>query len=735
MKPWERWSLLCFTLLLVTSLGILMRKFYVENTESRPVRGGTYIEGSVGMIRMLNPWFTVTNDVNRDITSLVFSGLQRYNPFTGDIEDDMATLHIGGGNHIYTLTLRDNIFWHDSTPEDPRPVTADDVVFTYRTIQKQGFPNPILQKNFRGVDIEKIDDRTVQFRLERPYYFFRSNLTLGILPSHLLEGIPPDLLLETLDFSLAPVGSGPYRFRSIAEAALSTEVTLEQFPEYYGALPYIDRLVFRAFPDYPSLLSDLKNLDGVRHVPRNEEGKAIIPKRYHTLFYTLPQYVALFFNMDKESLQDQKLRLGLQLATNKKSIVDTINESVIVDTPLLEFAQEDWHYQFQPNAAEGALYDSNWHLPEKVRLQHLLESREKNARGKLNISQQTVFLETGALLTITGSYLPDFNPPLYVNNVEVTHREGTTSTGSWVVSLPSDGSSGSILIGENAIRLTITGGTIIDTFILSRVTSTAEIKSMREEQKIVDEYLKREEGGISIADLYLDNGTLRLKEEDELYGVRVDDYGNPLKLRLLTSPLPPTYPIVAEEIAEQWRKIGVDTIVEVPKEKHEFEDRVIRRDYDVLLFGQPLLDNLDSYPYWHSSQIQVFEDDSEDADDSEESEEKRGLRLDANNLSQFTNFRADALLEQSRETHNPDLRKQTLDQLREVFLEEIPAIVLYSPAYVFAQSAEILGVDLGKPSMHSDRFLSMHRWFIKQGKTFKTGKSWFSFPMWLLRLR
>jgi len=540
MKAWERWLICCFAMLLMLSLFMLFRMFYIENTQEAPIRGGTYIEGSVGTIRMLNPWFTVTNDVNRDITSLVFSGLQRYNPFNGKIEDDMAELKISGGNHLYTLTLRDNLFWHDTTEQQPRPVTADDIVFTYQTIKEQGFSNPILQKNFRGVDIEKIDDRTVQFRLEKPYYFFRSNLTLGILPMHRLEGIAPNLLLEALDFNYAPVGSGPYQFKSIVETPLSTEVTLELSPSYYGSTPYIERIVFRAFPDYSSLLSDLKNLDGVRHVPRDQEGKAIIPKRYMTLQYSLPQYVAFFFNLDREILKDEKLRLALQLATNKQEIAGEINESVLIDTPLLEFAAEDWQYQFQRDAAQGALYDSNWHLPEKVRLQHLLENRERNATGTLSFPQPIVLLETGSSLTITGSYVPGLVLPLAVNEVPIEHQEGTTATGSWKALLPTDGSSGSIVVGENFIRLTQTGGKIVDTYVVTRTTDRAHFKRLREEQKIVDEYLERKEDGITIDDLLLEDGALHLKEEDKLHGIRINNDGQKLRLTILTSPLPPT---------------------------------------------------------------------------------------------------------------------------------------------------------------------------------------------------
>ena len=75
---------------------ILTRKFHTANTVVVPSEGGTYIEGSVGSMQPLVPWFTVTNDVNRDIVSLVFSGLLKYDPVAKKIKDDLATLRVRG---------------------------------------------------------------------------------------------------------------------------------------------------------------------------------------------------------------------------------------------------------------------------------------------------------------------------------------------------------------------------------------------------------------------------------------------------------------------------------------------------------------------------------------------------------------------------------------------------------------------------------------------------------------
>src|SRR5687767_3811903 len=87
----ELWVFIGLAVLFTISLSILLFRFTRENTLLIPATGGTYIEGSVGEPLPLNPWFTLTNDVNRDIVSLVFSGLFRYNPETKKIEEDLAT--------------------------------------------------------------------------------------------------------------------------------------------------------------------------------------------------------------------------------------------------------------------------------------------------------------------------------------------------------------------------------------------------------------------------------------------------------------------------------------------------------------------------------------------------------------------------------------------------------------------------------------------------------------------
>jgi ABC-type transport system substrate-binding protein len=722
---WERWILAGLAVLFLGSLGILLTRFYWSNTHLVPRSGGTYIEGSVGELLPLNPWFTVTNDVNRDIVSLVFSGLLKYNPATQKIEEDLATMTKSKDGLTYTLKLKKDLFWHDSNEEKPHPVTANDVVFTYQTIQDPRFPNTLLRQNFQGVEIEKVDDRTVQFTLDDPYSFFPSNLTLGLLPKSSFEGVPPDRLDQALDFAFHPIGAGPYQMHAIAQTELSTEVTLERFDRSVPPEYLLDRIVFRIFPDYQSLLSDTRNLDGIRLVPYTDRGEPASPGRFTPRSYTLPQYVALFFNLDRKIVQDKQLRLGLQLGTNKQEMVDAIGQAEIMDTPLLEIDTSDWRYSFDAAAAQGALFESAWYFPEKVRLQRLLEQREANNVGFLRVTP-IAFLETGALLTVTGS-IKDLKDATGVKLNNVPVQPHPTQSGAWIARLPTAGT-GALKQGDNLVKLVDGKGKILDSFYLWRTGSALQFQRANQEQRLLDLFLRSKTAAVPIADkigaqdLFQDKGFLRRRTPQDPVGTRVNDANQKLALTLVTSDTPPTYQEVAKTIQKQWAALGVQVNIVVPKTRQEFEDRLLKRDYDLLLFGQSLLDNLDSYPYWHSSGEQNL------------SGKRSDLKIDAYNLSQYSSFEADSLLETIRRTSDESERADSLKKLRAVLAKDVPAIVLYTPVYTFAHRQDILGLELGDLSLHSDRFLTLDRWYVKQQRVFLPGKGWTSFFGWLSSL-
>jgi len=724
LLQWERWLLGALVGAFILSLTILLTKFYYSNTILVPAAGGTYSEGSIGQVMPLNPWFTVANDVNSDIVSLVFSGLLKYDPEKNMIRDDLATYEVSKDGKTYTVKLKDNIFWHDSTKESPHPVTAEDVVFTFKTIQDPDFPNLVLQQNFVGVAVAAVNDRTVTFKLDRPYSFFPSNLTLGLLPKKSFDGVPVNLLDQELSFGMHPVGAGPYRMKSMIETELNTEVTLEHFQRELKPDSRIERLIFRVFPDYRSLLSDIRNLDGIRLVPHTADGKAAVPRRFKTENYTLPQYVALFFNLDRKVLADKSLRLGLQLGTDKQLIANAVSPAKIVDTPLLEIDNSDWRYKFDLNAAQGALFESDWVFPEKYRLQRMLEQREANERGLLK-SPPVAFLGTGTVLTLTGSG-GGLSSKNKIQGIPLSAHP--TQSGSWIVRLTTTGGSGTLTLGTNLIKLTDEKGATIDSMYVFRAASADEFSRATAEQGLIDEFLKTRAGTaaagqqITVQDMYVENGFLRRRRQNDPVGFRTNAAGQKLTLTLLTSPAPESYARIAELVKKQWAALGVDVQVVVPADKSTFEDRLLKRDYDILLFGQSLLDNLDAYSYWHSASVQKVTSNRSD------------LRIDAYNLSQYTSFTADTLLEKIRGNPTETERKEALTKLQNVLKSDVPAVFLYSPEYTYAHREDILGIDLGHLSLHSDRFLTLYKWYVHQDRIFIPGKGWTTFFGWLSSL-
>lgn len=326
--------LLCFfTAVFLISAGALVISFVSKNTTLAPDKSGIYREGLFKQPRFINPLYLANNDTDRDIANLVFSGLIRYNG-KGEITGDLAEKwEISADKKNYTFYLKENAKWHDG-----EKVTADDAVFTVKTIQNPEYKSP-LRPNWQGVTAEKIGEYAVRFSLKQPYAPFIENASLLILPKHLWEKIPPSNALLT-ELNLKPVGSGKYKFYDIETSPENTLVsyTLSANGGYYGKVPYISVFKFVFYPSEETLVQAFKNkdIDGFGSLsPQNfkslaGEGITVYPLRLSRIF-------AVFFNRNKkEELQDAGIKTALDIAISRNELVkDTLqNEAAITDSPI-----------------------------------------------------------------------------------------------------------------------------------------------------------------------------------------------------------------------------------------------------------------------------------------------------------------------------------------------------------------------------------------------------------------
>ena len=326
--------------------------------------GGFYTEGLINdRPTMINSVYADLSEANRDVSSLVFSGLTRYDPKVEAFVKDLADLSIDEEKTTYTFTLRDGVTWHDG-----EPLTAEDVYYTFHdVIQHPEFQNPVLKANFDGVEIEQIDQSTIEFVLTQPNSFFITNLNVGILPKHILGGVPVAELPQS-SFNLQPVGTGPYTVDSALELMNDgrQRVLLTLNENYYAEKPSIKNIRFHIYPDDESMKKEVGTLNIIARVPRSVKEEIDNNDRFSFQHYELPQYTAVFMNMDSAILKKDKVRLALQKALNKDDLLTLFPDKMGVDTPVMGLDQAEWLYQPNVEEAQGALFDAGYKLDDEA---------------------------------------------------------------------------------------------------------------------------------------------------------------------------------------------------------------------------------------------------------------------------------------------------------------------------------------------------------------------------------
>jgi peptide/nickel transport system substrate-binding protein len=305
-------------ILLVIGFFVSLSIFFAGSIRFPPrLEKGTFSEGVIGHIKTLNPLLVDFNDIDRDLSMLIFSGLIRYDPLERNFFPDLAASWQRSADGLnYTLTLRTNAFWHDG-----KPVTVDDVIFTFRdVIQDPGFRNPILRNAFEGVAIEKISDSSATFTLPKANSYFLSNLTVGLLPKHLLDSTPI-ANLDKAPFGLHPIGSGPYRITSLSLDEDGDRIDLAAFPQYYGGAPLIPRMRLFTVSDEKNLTKERGAFHALSKLSAEAASLVSLDDRFALTNYSLNQFTALFLNTDAPLLKEKRLRQILHQALNKNELL------------------------------------------------------------------------------------------------------------------------------------------------------------------------------------------------------------------------------------------------------------------------------------------------------------------------------------------------------------------------------------------------------------------------------
>ncbi|MBI4301874.1 MAG: peptide ABC transporter substrate-binding protein [Chloroflexi bacterium] len=175
-------------------------------------------------------------------------------------------------------------------------------------------------------------------------------------------------------------------------------------------------------------------------------------------------------------------------------------------------------------------------------------------------------------------------------------------------------------------------------------------------------------------------------------GFREKD-GTEFRFSLLTNNDPRRVK-TGEEVVRQWRRLGIRVDLQASGSTGLFQNFLIPRQFQAILFGLDPGYDPDGYSAWHSSQAST----------------------DGFNIASYSNGEVDNLLQRARQTTDMAERTKLYRQFQDIFAEEVPSILLYYPTYLYAQDKKVKGVSLGTLYEPSSRYSNVKDWYIKTKK-------------------
>lgn len=351
-----------------------------EDPRAAEPAGGTLVIAAPGDADVLLPPILATQ-VAAHVSQLIFSRLA---------EPSMSLNTVGDSG--FEMVLADRFERRDSVTlafhvherarwQDGRPITADDVVFTYdlHVDTTTGSQFGINLEPLASVTAE--GDRTVVFRFKRRYpeQFYDATYHLQIMPRHVYDTIPRDRL-ESSNLARDPVGAGPFRFERWDAGA---EIEIVADTTWFLGRPRLNRVLWRIMPDVSSGVNALLagEADAMETIPQPDElERARRSAELRALPYATPIMGGVLFNTRRPPFDDRGLRRALAMAIDRATTVRSVLGE-FGDVPTSALTEISWAARGSlpqlpyDTAAAARLLDSlGWRLPAGGRV------RQKNGR-------------------------------------------------------------------------------------------------------------------------------------------------------------------------------------------------------------------------------------------------------------------------------------------------------------------------------------------------------------------
>ena len=267
----------------------------------------------------------------------IYNRLVEFKTGTTQVEPGLAQKwDISEDGLSYTFHLRKGVKWHTTKNFKPtRDFNADDVIFSFdRQSNKDNPYFKVTSDNhtyYNDMDMpkiiksfEKIDESTVRFVLNVPNAPFLANMAMDFASISSKEYADKMMKAGTPEkVDQEPVGTGPFVLESYQKDAV---IRYKANPTYWHGKPKIDSLVFAITPDASVRFAKLKSGEcNVMPYPAPADIPAMKSDPKLTVLEQAGLNIAyLAFNTTKKPFDDKRVRQALNMAINKKAIIDAV---------------------------------------------------------------------------------------------------------------------------------------------------------------------------------------------------------------------------------------------------------------------------------------------------------------------------------------------------------------------------------------------------------------------------
>ncbi len=313
----------------------------------------TVVVASLEMNGVFSPFFATTAPDN-DIVSMVHGALIKTDR-NAQPEADLADYKIeqveaedgSVSETIYTFTLKDGVTFSDGTP-----VTADDIIFSYKVLADPAYDGPstfstlpvVGMEEYNKGDateisgIEKVDDKTVKITLKGidPSAIWKlGNIAVAPKSYYGVDDAGKEYVKGDMSVpksrNAAPMGAGAYKFGSFE----NNVVTLNANENYYGGAPATPTIKYQ-------VTAESNKLEGLKLEEFDISDPSSSPDMVADVEAAGFEYELIdnlgygYIGINAERIPDKNVRKGLMHLMNRRPAIETYygDLATVIERPM-----------------------------------------------------------------------------------------------------------------------------------------------------------------------------------------------------------------------------------------------------------------------------------------------------------------------------------------------------------------------------------------------------------------